>query len=205
MCVVAQAATIDALRKGLTLDEPTDEMECACPILRKMAIELNDGEWWKDNEERTLALRPLIPMLLDSRLNLKGTRRRLWFMCDEVLRNALPARMRWFEKKYHHPKVLAGVRRRLTALPEVSRYSHLEPVLQILEVARRAQDVDCSGLDEGLTFCIHCQEALEDSDYDRFDLDDIYYTGHAMIKDLKFMADCRTRLMKAFHACAKIQ
>ncbi len=31
-CVVAQAATIDALRKGKTLDAPTDEMECASGI-----------------------------------------------------------------------------------------------------------------------------------------------------------------------------
>ena len=68
-CVMAQAATIDALRKGLTLDKPTDEMECACPVLRRMAIRANDANWWASDAERTEHLRPLIPLLLDSRVS----------------------------------------------------------------------------------------------------------------------------------------
>src|SRR4051812_12831948 len=74
-CVMAQAATIDALRKGKTLDKPTDDMECACPVLRRMAIRANDANWWKDDVERTEHLRPLIPLLLDSRGSAKLTRK----------------------------------------------------------------------------------------------------------------------------------
>lgn len=65
-CVVAQAKILDDIAKGqpIIID---DHLECACPVLRSLAICLNDMPWWKDDEERTKTLRPLIPFLLDSR------------------------------------------------------------------------------------------------------------------------------------------
>ena len=97
-CVMAQAATIDALRKGLTLDKPTDEMECACPILRCMAIRLNDSNWWDSNEERTEALRPLIPLLLDSRVSGPTYFTRALRCADAAVRRLTPLRLEWIAK-----------------------------------------------------------------------------------------------------------
>jgi hypothetical protein len=68
-CLVAQAAIVDALANGEKITELTDSLECACPVLRVLAIALNDVKWWDSDKERTEALRPLIPMLLDSRVS----------------------------------------------------------------------------------------------------------------------------------------
>jgi len=94
-CLVAQAATIDALRKGQTLDDPTDELHCACPILRRLAIRANDTNWWKDNAERTKHLRPLIPMLLDSRGSPALTKRRIAHVINAVIHELTPMRLKW--------------------------------------------------------------------------------------------------------------
>jgi len=94
-CLVAQAATIDALRKGQTLDKPTDELHCACPILRRLAIRANDTNWWGDNAERTEHLRPLIPLLLDSRGSPALTKRRVAHVTNAVLHELTPMRLEW--------------------------------------------------------------------------------------------------------------
>jgi hypothetical protein len=91
-CVMAQAATIDALRKGLTLYEPTDNMDCACPVLRRLAIRANDANWWASDAERTEHLRPLIPLLLDSRGDTTLTCRRMFFAVDHAVRTITPMR-----------------------------------------------------------------------------------------------------------------
>jgi hypothetical protein len=98
-CVMAQAATIDALRKGLTLDKPTDQMECACPLLRSMAIFANDTDWWKNDAERTEYLRPLIPLLLDSRASEAVTRKRIYAATDNVVRTLTPMRLEFIGRK----------------------------------------------------------------------------------------------------------
>ena len=95
MCVMSQAACIDALRKGLTLDKPTDEMECACRVLRRIAICLNDGKWWESNKERTEYLRPLIPLLLDSKQSKETTLKRIYYMANQSVKFLTPMRLRW--------------------------------------------------------------------------------------------------------------
>ena len=67
VCVVAQAAILDALSKGQPITTLTDVLDCACPVLRVLAIALNDGGWWDNDQERTKTLRPLISLLLDSK------------------------------------------------------------------------------------------------------------------------------------------
>ena len=66
ICLVAQANLIDCLEKGLPIEALSDSLECACPVLRVLAICLNDTKWWINNQERTETLRPLISLLLDS-------------------------------------------------------------------------------------------------------------------------------------------
>ena len=94
-CLVAQAAMIDALRKGQTLDEPTAKLHCACPILRRLAIRANDMNWWEDDAERTKHLRPLIPLLLDSRGSPALTKRRAAHVTNAVIHELTPMRLKW--------------------------------------------------------------------------------------------------------------
>lgn len=107
-CLVAQAATIDALRKGQTLDAPTDRLHCACPLLRSLAIAGNDANWWKSNEERTEHLRPLIPLLLDSRGGLGLLQRRAARYSNAVIHDLSPMRLAWIAANTKSKKVAAG-------------------------------------------------------------------------------------------------
>jgi hypothetical protein len=66
-CVVAQAAILDKLSRGEEITEITDTLECACPVLRVLAIALNDIGWWASDQERQDTLNPLRLLLLDSR------------------------------------------------------------------------------------------------------------------------------------------
>ena len=129
-CVMAQAATIDALRKGKTLDKPTDEMECACPVLRRMAIRANDANWWKSNEERTELLRPLIPLLLDSRASKEVTDKRIFFVADKCVRDLTPMRLEFIAKHSKSEKVKAanaeGAAKLRALTPIVDRATALE-------------------------------------------------------------------------------
>lgn len=106
-CVMAQAATIDALRKGLTLDAPTDQMECACPVLRRMAIYANDAKWWQSDAERTEHLRPLIPLLLDSRVSEATGWKRIWLIVDRVVRDLTPMRLEFIGRKEDQENIKA--------------------------------------------------------------------------------------------------
>ncbi len=74
--LVAQANLIDCLEKGLPIEALSDSLECACPVLRVLAIGLNDTKWWVNDQERTETLRPLISLLLDSRREPKVTAQR---------------------------------------------------------------------------------------------------------------------------------
>ena len=122
-CLVAQAATIDALRKGRTLDEPTDELHCACPILRRLAIRANDTNWWKDNAERTKHLRPLIPLLLDSRGSPALTKRRAAHLTNAVIHELTPMRLEWISANTKSEAFAKSCRNGIEAI------SKIEPVV----------------------------------------------------------------------------
>lgn len=107
-CVMAQAATIWALSQGKTLDKPTDELHCACPLLRRMAIRANDTKWWKDNLERTEHLRPLIPLLLNSRQSEGVTWERIFHVVNNVVRVLTPQRLEFQAKKTKNEKLKAS-------------------------------------------------------------------------------------------------
>jgi hypothetical protein len=75
-CVVAQAAILDALSRNESIKEPTDKLECACPVLRTLAITINDIPEWPSDHTRTESLQSLIPALLDSKISLNVTAKR---------------------------------------------------------------------------------------------------------------------------------
>jgi chemosensory pili system protein ChpA (sensor histidine kinase/response regulator) len=44
-----------------------DAPACACPVLRRLSIRLNDTDWWESDEERTAALMPLAEKLVGTK------------------------------------------------------------------------------------------------------------------------------------------
>lgn len=131
-CLVAQAATIDALRKGQTLETPTDALECACPLLRHMAIAMNDASWWKSNEERTRHLRPLIPLLLDSRGGFGLIQRRAARYSNAVIHELTPMRLEWIASNTKNTDVANSCRNGIKAISEIEvisdKWSALEAI-----------------------------------------------------------------------------
>lgn len=92
-CVVSAAAIIDALCRGVSLDGPTDELDCCCPILRRLAIFANDTDWWDSEGERTEVLSPLIPLLLDSRVSPEQQLRRMYHIANRTIKTLTPHRL----------------------------------------------------------------------------------------------------------------
>lgn len=84
-CVMHCAAIADAARRGESLREPTDQLACCCPVLRTVAIALNDAPWWGGAPERREWLLPLVPMLLDSKGVDETTQRRAMRCADVAL------------------------------------------------------------------------------------------------------------------------
>jgi hypothetical protein len=139
-CIMAQAATIDALRKGRTLDKPTDEMECCCPILRRLAIRANDTSWWESNEERTEHLRPLIPLLLDSRGDKALMDQRASLIADNVVRVLTPMRLEWIAENTKSDKLKGDCAAGAKALRELPQIKDKESALSASGVCRKFKD-----------------------------------------------------------------
>jgi len=139
-CIMAQAATIDALRRGLTLDKPTDEMEFACPLLRRIAITLNYGSWWKDDLERTNTLRPLIPLLLDSKQNPETTKKRQYFLANNAVKVLTPIRLEWIVANSKSEKLkenaAEGVKR-INDLAELTSEENCLAAKEVLAVLKK--------------------------------------------------------------------
>ena len=138
MCVMAQAACIDALRKGKTLETPTDNMACACPVLRRTAIRLNDTNWWKDNAERTEILRPIIPLLFDSRGDQALTARRMFFVADHAVRVITPMRVEWIVE--NRPKQQDRLQPWLDAIRKIQPITDKASALVARDLCREMRD-----------------------------------------------------------------
>jgi len=88
-CVMSAARAKYRLSLGLDLGPAEDELECACPIVRRLAIGLNDGPWWADDEERTAELTPLIDVVIGTRDD-AATERRVYLVADRAVREFAP-------------------------------------------------------------------------------------------------------------------
>ena len=92
-CVMSAAVALDRLRKGEPLGEATDELECVCPVIRRLAIGRNDG-WWPSDEARTDWGLKLVPKLLDTRADRARTVRRAFRVADVAVRFLAPIALR---------------------------------------------------------------------------------------------------------------
>lgn len=113
-CVMHMAAIADAMRRGDPIEGPTDRLECACVVLRGLAIKLNDANWWSGTGERKAVLGPLVPRLLDSRTSIDVGQRRAYRCADAAWHEfAAPA----VERLGHFELAVA-----IHALPRISDY-----------------------------------------------------------------------------------
>lgn len=87
-CVMSAAAAIHAIESGEPLQEATDELDCACPVVRALVISRNDS--FKTNSERTAWGRRLIPAIIGSRGDRQETARRVLRCADVAVRQILP-------------------------------------------------------------------------------------------------------------------
>lgn len=213
-CVVAQAATIDALRNGKTLDKPTDEMECACPVLRRLAIRLNDTEWWKSNEERTEVLRPIIPLLLDSRGSRDLTQKRAYFVADQAVRVLTPIRLEYIAKHSKSERVKTENAAGAKALRELAPITDAGTAQTAREVCRKLKAsayayADASAYASADAYADASASASAYADayaYASASADASAYASasadaYADAQKLKY----RTALLEVFHACAAIK
>ena len=81
-------------------DHFTDAPDCTPPSLRRFAIRLNDARWPFD-EDRTAALRPLIPLLVGADASPKAEQKRFHLFADFAVREAAPY---WFDWLYERTK-----------------------------------------------------------------------------------------------------
>lgn len=82
-CVMSAAVAKWRFKQGVPLNGATDQLECVCPVIRKLAIAINAKGWWKDDAERTKVLLPLVDKILDTKGKVALTRRRA-FRCADV-------------------------------------------------------------------------------------------------------------------------
>ena len=194
-CVMAQAATIDALRKGLTLDAPTDEMECACPVLRRLAIRLNDTNWWKDDAERTEVLRPLIPMLLDSHGSDELTWRRAYLCFDNAARVLTPMRLEWISANTKNEKLKARNTDDIAALKALAPIVDKATLLAAREVCQKLR------ADASAYASAYAAYASADADAYASAYAYAYASAYAYAQKLKY----RAALLQLFHDCAALK
>jgi hypothetical protein len=215
-CVMAQAATIDALRRGETLEAATDEMKCACPVLRRLAIRLNDTDWWEDDMERTNTLRPLIPLLLDSRGDGALTDRRVFFAADQAVRVLTPMRLEWIAKHSKSERVredsTAGARllRDLTPITDASTARTARDACERLKASASASayaSADASASASAYASAYAYASASADAyapayaDADAYAYADAYASASVPAQRLLYREAC----LKLFRDCAAIQ
>jgi len=65
MCVMAMCVAEYRLRRGEPIGAATDKLECVCPLLRQLAIDVNDCVW-PSEEARTKWALEMVPKLLNT-------------------------------------------------------------------------------------------------------------------------------------------
>ena len=88
-CIMSAAAMIKAIEDGSPLEKATDELECACPVIRALCIRRNDGKWDSD-EQRSSWGRRLIPRIIGSRKSGEETIQRAFRCADVAIHEILP-------------------------------------------------------------------------------------------------------------------
>jgi hypothetical protein len=128
-CVMSAAVALWRLKRGEDMGDATDQLDCCCPVIRRLCIARNDG-FWKSDKDRTAWGMALIPRLIDSRKDRTETARRAYRAADVAAREIVPLAMEaakqneWAEK--------------LRAMPEVKDKASAENARALLKQADAA-------------------------------------------------------------------
>ena len=95
MCLLEAVACVNGERH-------TDAPDCACPILTDYGRRLNDGPWPSD-EDRTMALFPLIPLISGSKSTRETERKRAAFLVTAATKTVFPYILKNTKKSAYLP------------------------------------------------------------------------------------------------------
>ncbi len=139
LCIMSAAAWIAGEPHG---DAPV----CACPVLRSLAIRLNDAAWWESDDERTRALMPLAEQLVGTKstraVEVERARVAVHRTMTVITPRALDRAADRLDARL--PEHAAKLRERAAALRALTlkqvRATKIDPDLSAHEVARLARE-----------------------------------------------------------------
>jgi len=85
LCVVAAAAALRSFQRTGKLGSPTSHVPCVCPMLRAILIYVNDGPWWRNQDDRTETLGPWVSGMFGTR-DPKKLMQRVFKLIDGAVR-----------------------------------------------------------------------------------------------------------------------
>jgi hypothetical protein len=92
-CVMSAAAANYRLSQGESIGDATDQLDCCCPVIRRLCIRRNDG-WWPSDEARKEWALGLIARLPGTRGDMATTLRRGFRCADMTVRVLAPMVLR---------------------------------------------------------------------------------------------------------------
>jgi hypothetical protein len=92
-CVMSAAAANYRLSQGESIGDATDQLDCCCPVIRRLCIRRNDG-WWPSDEARKVWALGLIARLPGTRGDMATTLRRGFRCADVEVRMVAPITLR---------------------------------------------------------------------------------------------------------------
>ena len=93
-CIMSAAVALYRFKKGEPLGEATDQLDCACRVIREFCIKINDAGFWISDEQRTEVLSPYIERLLDTAGSLELRIKRAFICADFAVRKFAPFALR---------------------------------------------------------------------------------------------------------------
>jgi hypothetical protein len=92
-CVMSAAVANYRLSQGEPIGEATDQLDCCCPVIRRLCMRRNDG-WWPSDEARKVWALGLIARLPGTRGDMATTLRRGFRCADMTVRVLAPMVLR---------------------------------------------------------------------------------------------------------------
>jgi hypothetical protein len=117
----------------------SDKPQCACPIIASFMRAWNDG--LPDDDTRTRLLRPLLPLLLNTRSTRAVELQRSWLALDWLAREQAPAWLSLRDDLTAHAVALRG----LPPITDASSASKAQPTLAAAGAAARDAAWDAAG------------------------------------------------------------
>ena len=107
----------------------SDHPQCTCPVIAAFVRRWNDGI--SNDDDRTQLLKPLLPLLVNTRGDNDMMLRRMWLIIDWDIRTRTPAFLRLVPSLVQHADAIA-------ALDEINSQKKLDDATEILKAVETA-------------------------------------------------------------------